>query len=338
MGSSRGAVAVVSAAIGVGRGLVRLLDADEARIVAGLAALLSAFAIGIYLISNTMPLDAGGLAVLVAFGYCVVVGAWLPGRYAFIPAAAVLVVAAVAVSITLGPLVFGRQLLIHHDAMQTSAHVGWIVVVSSGPLLAAAVAMRQRAQFDRLPGLHHAVALALPIAALLVGVLSMPEERRPTTLGIVASADEFAEDWEYHLTTGELVVIDRDRSRDIGGFGGERTGALLLTGTDGRGPWHLFLPDRKVDRYTWALDCHELPSHGFDRQGSILFDIGLVLPKHDVFAAGAYPQNGRYEEDEGLGGGRVPFCISPDGEVLGYLSLSYAPCDLLELRGGICGR
>lgn len=296
------------------------LDHDAARTVAGLASALSALGLGIYLISNVMPLDAGGLLVLGAFGYCLVVGAWLPGRYVFVPPAAVLAVGAIALSMLFGPPLSGRYLLIHPDAMEAYPHIGWIIVVVGGPLLAAAVAVRQGSGFDRPPATHHAIALTLPMAAMFIGALSMPEERRPTTLGIVESADEFAQDREYRLAGGEVVVIDRDASRNIGGFGGGRIGALLLTGTDRTGPWHLFLPYREVDGHRWTLECYELPSHGFDGEGSVLFDIGLVLPKHDNFEAGRFPRNGRYQ-DEDLSSGRAPFCISPSGEVLAYLGI-----------------
>jgi hypothetical protein len=238
---------------------------------------------------------------------------------------------------TLGPLLQGRQILVHPDAMAASPHIAWTIVVTGGPLLAFAVALRQRAAFDRPTQLHHVVALALPIAAVAFFALTMPVERQPTVVGVVAAEDITADGWEYRLTTGETIAIDRERPGDIGRFGGQRVGALLLAGRDGGGAWHVLLPHVEAEGSgrTWSIECHELPSHGFDREASILFDIGLVLPKHKDFEAGTFPHNGRYEEDYR---GRAPFCISPSGEVLGYLSISYVPCDLLDLRNAICDR
>lgn len=312
--------------------MTRWLDHDAARILAALASVFSALATGVYLVWNWTPVDGVRLLMIATFAYGLIAGVWLPGRYRFVPMAAALVVVGIGVAIASGP-VLERYVLINPYWDETSPHAAWLAVILYGPLFALAVALRQRARFNQPTSIDGRIVLGMPLVVILVLLPTMPEQRRPTEIGVVESGERVGDTWHYQLANGATVVIDYDHSRDLANTGGDR-GDLLIAGIDGGGPWHLFLRERGMSFGGATVTCHQLRSEGVDEATTIFFDIGLVLPKAPDFEAGNFPRNGRYRG--GLSSDPTPFCVTPSGQVSAYLDSSYFPCDLLDLGGSFC--
>lgn len=285
---------------------------DPRLAAAGGASLVSAGAIGIWLAGNWAPADPVRLLVIAAFGYMTIVGVWFPGGYRFTPPLAAGATLLLLAAMVLGPLVWDRYALIHPDALTTSPHLPWMGIVLAGPTLAVVMAWRYRNRFDRPTALHHWVALWIPLGLTVLAAGTVPVPRTPTHIGIIRSEEVVDGGIDYTLADRTRILIDHDESRSLTGRGGERE--LLLVGTHGGAPWHAILVDAGVG----ARRCFWLESHGVDQGSTILFDIGLVLPKDAEFQEETYPRNGRYEYVD-IDSDPAPFCVDGRGRVTAYL-------------------
>lgn len=284
---------------------------------AGGAMLLSAGAVGLWLLDNWMPADIVRILIVAAFGYMTIVGIWLPGRYRFVPVLSLCVVLLLVTAVGFGPTLTGRWYLIHPDALETYPHVAWLGLVLLGPLVALAITWRHHHRFDRAPKSYHWIALvmALGLTVLLAG--TMPSARSPTVVGVIRSHEAVSGGTEYVLSSGATVLVDHRESRSLTGRGGERE--LLLVGAHDGMRWHAILVEDEWGRLGGrTVRCFALFSHGIDQGSTILFDVGLVLPKAEEFQAGTYPRNGRYESGDARSG-TTPFCVDTEGRVTAYL-------------------
>lgn len=292
---------------------------DPTHAIAGGAMLLSAGTTGIWLLDNWMPADVVRILVVAAFGNMTVVGIWLPGRYRFVPILSLCVVLLLAGVVGLGPALTGRWYLIHPDALQTYPHVAWLGLVLFGPLIALAVTWRHRHRFDRRPKSYHWLALVLALGLSILAAGTVPPARSPDVIGVIRSSEPVTGGMEYVLSNGATVLVDHRESRSLTGRGGERQ--LLLVGNHDGVPWHAILVEEEWVRLGGrTVRCFALPSHGIDRGATILFDVGLVLPKSEVFQADGFPRNGRYESGDAQSG-TAPFCVDTKGRVTAYLGV-----------------
>ena len=285
--------------------------------VAGGALLLSAGAIGLWLLDNWMPADMIRILIVAAFGYMTVLGIWLPGRYRFVPILSRCVVLLLVAAMGLGPPLTGRWYLIHPHAQITYPHVAWLGLVLLGPLVAVGITWRHPHRFDRAPKSYHWVAMAMALGLSVLVAGTMPPARSPTVVGVIRSHGAVSGGTEYVLSSGATVLVDHGESRSLTGRGGERE--LLLAGAHDGMPWHAILVEDEWGRLGGrTARCFALFSHGIDQGSTILFDVGLVLPKAKEFQAGSYPRNGRYESGDARSG-TTPFCVDAEGRVTAYL-------------------
>ena len=139
--------------------------------------------------------------------------------------------------------------------------------------------------------------------------------REPETVGEVLTREPVVDQgpgerrYSFELDTGDVVDIDLNGSLRVGDGPAPDEGFLLLYGTEPDGAW--FWSGPLLDDRVTGRKCAYMGGPALEQGDSIIFEIGLQLPKADDFDP-AEIRDGQF-----LSPTRV-FCVDELGEVTRY--------------------